>query len=214
MKPQLVIFDCDGVLVDSEPAANEILSGNLRKYGLDMSPQQCLDQLVGGKMSDVKDRVEQMGANLPADWTDEIYREIYARMKAGIPLIEGIVEVLDALDAAQIPYCVASNGSEEKMGITLGQNNLLSRFEGATFSAHTVGLSKPHPGLFLHAAKTLDVLPKNCVVVEDSLTGVTAARRAIMPCFGFAEHNDGAKLAAEKATVFHKMSELSGLLEL
>lgn len=212
MQPELVIFDCDGVLVDSETVSNEVLARNLTRHGLEMTTAECMSHFVGGTMKSVGEKASDWGADLPADWIDQIYGEIYARLRQGVPAIAGVVNVLDRIDRAGIPFCVASNGSEEKMSITLGHTGLLSRFETAMFSAHTLGVAKPDPGLYLHAANTFGISPEFCAVIEDSLSGVTAARRAGMKCYGYSAHDDGAGLAEEGAEVFHDMAELAGLL--
>jgi len=212
MSPKLVIFDCDGVLVDSEVVSNQVLADNLARYGLSVTLEQCLDQFVGGTIEGVKTKAMAMGAQLPPDWIAEIYEEIFAKLRQGVPVIEGIPEILDTLDDANIAYCVASNGSEEKMAITLGQNGLLTRFENFMFSAHSLGTAKPDPQMFLHAARNFNVTPAACVVIEDSSSGAKAARRANMKCFGYSPHNDGRKLEQEGAVVFHAMSELPDIL--
>ncbi len=210
--PKLIIFDCDGVLVDSEVIFNEVLSRNLSAHGLPISPVESMSLFVGGTMKTVKERAEEMGATLPDDWIDALYAQAFARLRQGVDMVNGIEDVLDALDAARIPYCVASNGSLEKMEITLGQTGLMKRFPNRIFSAYEVGIAKPDPGLFLHAATTLGHQPDSCVVIEDSVNGVMAAKRAKMKCFGYAEHGDGRKLAAEEAVVFGDMSLLPELL--
>ncbi len=212
MTPKLVIFDCDGVLVDSELVSNQILMENLSRYGLQISLAECMDLFVGGTMKGVMTKAKSLGANLPKNWVDEVYKATYARLKQGVDPVKGVVNILDRLDAAGIKYCVASNGSVEKMNITLGQNNMLQRFENNMFSAHELGVSKPDPDLFLIAAG--NVAPQDCVVIEDSLSGVRAARAAGMKCFGYHEHNDGAALAAEGAILFNDMNLLANLLEL
>jgi HAD superfamily hydrolase (TIGR01509 family) len=214
MTPELIIFDCDGVLVDSEVVSNQVLADNLEQYGLSVTLEQCLDQFVGGTIEGVKTKAIGLGAQLPSDWITEIYEEIFAKLRQGVPVIAGIPEILDTLDGANIAYCVASNGSEEKMAITLGQNGLLARFEKFMFSAHSLGTAKPDPHMFLHAAKTFNVSPDACIVIEDSTSGAKAARRAHMKCFGYAPHNDGGKLQQEGAEVFHNMSDLVEILKL
>lgn len=211
-RPDLVIFDCDGVLVDSETVSNNVLAANLTRHGLPISAERCMDLFVGGTMAGVGEQARGMGADLPANWTDEVYAEIYAALRAGVDVIDGIPELLDRLDAAGIAYAVGSNGSEEKMQITLGQNGLWSRFGGAIFSAHTLGTAKPDPGLYLAAAAHFGTDPARAVVVEDSATGATAAARAGMRCLGYAPHDDGAKLAASGAKVFDSMFKMPGLL--
>jgi len=178
MPPELVIFDCDGVLVNSEDIANEVMANNLARYGLSLTLEQCMDLFVGGTMMMVKAKAQNLGAQLPQGWINEVYDETYARLRQGVPVIKGIPEILDALDAASIAYCVASNGSEEKMAITLGQNGLLARFEKFMFSAHSLGTAKPDPQMFLHAARSFNITPAACIVIEDSTSGAKAARRA------------------------------------
>lgn len=214
MRPDLVIFDCDGVLVDSETVSNQVLVDNLAGYGLVLSLRQAMGMFVGGTMRHVEDKARQLGADLPENWIDEIYSQTYERLKLGVDVIEGIPELLDDLDAAGIKYCVASNGSDDKMKITLGQNGLWDRFEGKRFSAHSVGISKPDPGLFLLAAEKAGVSPDACVVIEDSLSGVMAAKRAGMRCFGYAPHGGGEVLAEQDAHIFDEMGALTDLLGL
>ena len=185
----LVIFDCDGVLVDSEVISNQAIADNLARYGLHLTLSECMALFVGGTIAGVAAKVRTLGVDLPKDWVDEIYSDTYARLREGVPLVNGIPELLTALDASGIAYCVASNGSPEKMQITLGQNGLWEKFSGAMFSAHTLGVSKPDPDMFLLAADQFGA--NSPVVVEDSANGVTAAIRANMRCIGYAEHDDG-----------------------
>lgn len=212
MKTDLIIFDCDGVLVDSETIFNEVLAANLARHGLSLTLRECMGLFVGGTMKLAKVKAENLGANLSDTWIDDVYSEAFDRLRQGVDLVDGIVELLDHLDADNIPYCVASNGSVEKMGITLGQTGLMDRFSGRIFSAYTVGIAKPDPGLFLHAADKLGFAPAQSVVVEDSLNGVLAAKRADMRCMGYAPHGGGDKLAAEDAVIFDNMAMLPKLL--
>ncbi len=208
----LVIFDCDGVLVDSEVISNQVIVDNLAGYGLHLALSDCMSMFVGGTMSGVRNKAREMGADLPDDWTEQIYAEIYARLREGTPLIDGIPELLAQLDVSGIPYCVASNGRPEKMQITLGQNGLWERFSKVVFSAHVLGSAKPDPALFLTAAQHFDA--QSPVVIEDSENGVTAAIRANMRCLAYAAHDDGARLAALGGEVFTDMSHVPRLLGL
>lgn len=210
-----VLFDCDGVLVDSEPAAFDLLLEDFARHGLDLPRKRIEQDFIGGTMRDVWARARAAGATLPDDWVEEFYERLYARLAEGTALIDGIVEVLDALDAAGMPYAVGSNGSDRKMQVTLGQHpEFMARFQGRLFSGQALGTPKPQPGLYLHAAAAVNTPPARCAVVEDSPTGCRAARAAGIACFGFAAHDDGARLAAEGATVFHRMTDLPGLLGL
>lgn len=208
----LVIFDCDGVLVDSEGPSNAVLVDNLARYGLPLTQADCEALFVGGTMAGVGDKARELGADLPADWIDEIYDLVYARLAQGTPVIPGIAGLLDHLDATGIPFCVASNGSEQKMRITLGQNDLWDRFQGRMFSAHTLGVAKPDPGLFLTPARQFGIAPDRCTVVEDSRTGVTAAMRAGMRCLAYVPHGNGADFTAMGAQVIRHMDEVADLL--
>ena len=212
--PGLVIFDCDGVLVDTEGPTNEILAKDLSGRGLPMTVDDCMAMFVGGTIHGVGERARELGADIPEDWVDVIYGKIYARLRDGIDPIPGIGDVLDRLDACAIPYCVGSNGAPEKMEITLGQTGLLNRMGGNLFSPHVIGMehAKPHPGLYLHAARAMGVDPEDCVVIEDSVSGATGARAAGIRCFGYGVHGDAAGLRSVGAHVFFDMADLPGLL--
>jgi len=213
--PALVLFDCDGVLVDSEPITNAILAEDLAQRGLPLPPNQIVRLFVGGTLRGVGVEAARLGADIPPDWVETIYARMYARLRQGTPLVRGIVQVLDRLDAAGIPYAVGSNGSMEKMRITLGQHpTLWDRLGENLFSAHEHGTAKPDPDLYLIAAKAMGIAPAQVVVIDDSPPGCRAAQRANIRCFGYAEHDDGARLATEGATVFHDMEKLPNLLGL
>jgi HAD superfamily hydrolase (TIGR01509 family) len=213
--PKLVIFDCDGVLVDSEVASNQVVADNLARFGLHLSLSESMKLFVGATMDDVLQIAQDRGADLPPTWIDDVYRETYERLQQGVPLVPGIPELLATLDREGIPCCVASNGSEGKMRITLGQNDLWDRFHpNAMFSANTLGVAKPEPGLFLAAASHFDVQARDCLVIEDSATGATAALRAGMRCLGYAPEGTGAKLAEQGAEVFDAMTQVPGLIGL
>ncbi|MHA7887351.1 HAD family hydrolase [Roseicyclus sp.] len=209
MRPDLVIFDCDGVLVDSETVSNRILSENLARHGLTMTLAQTMETFVGRSMTGVQDIARTMGAALPADWIDLIYDEIYTALRQGVEVIAGIPALLDALDAAGIPYCVASNGSDEKMDITLGATGLAARLEGRRYSAHALGVSKPDPDLFLIAASRNGADPSRCLVIEDSPSGAIAARRAGMACLGYVPEGHEDRLSAEGATIIRHMDAVA-----
>ena len=216
MTPDLVIFDCDGVLVDSEPLTIPILAQNLARYGLSVSLDDAIDAFLGKAMPQVAQIARDRGADLPETpvWIDEVYAETYARLRQGVDPIPGVVAVLDTLDAVGVPYCVASNGSDEKMDITLGATGIAARLEGKRFSAQTLGVSKPDPDLFLIAALHMEFNPARAVVIEDSASGALGAQRAGMACFGYAPHGDGDTLAAHGASIFRDMAELPKLLNL
>ncbi len=209
-RPHAVLFDCDGVVVDSEPRMNALLKADFARFGLAVD-EAGLDELLGGVLSDVAARARIMGAQLPRDWVDDFYQRLYVDLARGVPLIPDIERVLDALDAAGIPYGIGSNGSETKLKTTLSQHpDLAARFD-VVLSGQTLGRPKPAPDLYLAVATALGVEPADCVVVEDSPTGVRAAAAAGMRCFGYLPDLSG-RLEAEGAEEFSTMADLPKLL--
>jgi len=182
--PGLVIFDCDGVLVDSEVisiAVDEIVLADL---GWQIEQDEIIERFVGRSHGHFLTVVEKhIGYKLPDDWEDS-YQHLYR--EAMLRDLRPVAGIVDALDLIKIPSCVASNGSHEKMRFTLGLTGLLTRFEGRIFSASEVALGKPAPNLFIHAASTLGYEPSECVVVEDSVAGVQAALAANMKVIAYA----------------------------
>lgn len=215
MTPRAVIFDCDGVLVDSEPASFALMATDLAAHGLTMPRAEMERLFLGGTIAGVFTSARSLGAALPDTWVADFYERLYARLAEGTGLIPGILDVLDRLDQSAIPYAVGSNGSDHKMQVTLGQHpGLIARFCGHLYSGQTLGAPKPAPDLYLHAAHALGQRPADCIVIEDSPTGARAAAAAGIPCFGYAPHGDGAALRAQGATVFHAMSDLPALFGL
>jgi HAD superfamily hydrolase (TIGR01509 family) len=204
----LVIFDCDGVLVDSEGITTRVYIACLAELGLTWRYEDAVHRFRGGKLADVVAQAEaDLGGPLPEGFTQDFRERLFTALQHEIEPIPGIVEVLDALP---YPTCVASNGPRAKMAATLGSTGLMPQFEGRIFSAYDVGSFKPEPGLFLHAAASLGARAERCVVVEDSDGGVRAAVAAGMHALAFDAH--GANLEAAGATKFTDMRALPGLL--
>ncbi len=215
MTPKLVIFDCDGVVVDSEPLANALVQEELAKSGLDLTIAQVTDLFFGGTMGGLAEKARALGADLPPEWVERSYARLFARLREGTPLIAGVAPVIQALHARRHPFCICSNGRHAKMQITLGQHPALwALLQDRLFSVEDVARPKPAPDLFLHAASVHSVAPQDCIVIEDSPTGARAAAGARMPCLGFAPHDTGARLAEHGAQVFHCMTDLPRLLAL
>lgn len=212
MRPAAVIFDCDGVVVDSEHPTLVMVRDDLERYGLRLTLEELEAGYIGGTVETVAEKARANGARLPDDWVSDFYGRMYAMLRASVPLVKGIVGVLDALDSAGIPYAMGSNGTPEKMQITLGQHGLIERFRGHLYSGQALGRPKPAPDLYLHAAGRLGVEPSACVVVEDSAAGARAARAAGMRCFGYAPKGAHDGLLAEGAVLFNDMAELPALL--
>jgi HAD superfamily hydrolase (TIGR01509 family) len=210
-RPELVIFDCDGVLVDSERLAVKIDAVVLADLGWPMGEDEIVERFVGVSQRDMGAIIgRHLGRTLPDDWSApyrHLYREAFERE---LTAVEGVAEALDALT---LPTCVASGTSHSGLRHVLGLTGLHDRFAGRIFSASDVAHGKPAPDLFLHAARTLGVEPAACLVVEDSTHGVAAARAAGMRAFGYAGGLTRASLlAGPHTTVFTEMRELPALL--
>ncbi len=214
MTPAAVLFDCDGVIVDSEGPTFAMLQADFAAHGLRLNLTELETHWIGTTAEALHKRARAAGATLPDDWVPDFYARLDRRLAEGVPLIPGILTVLDALDAAKIPYAVCSNGPLAKMHITLGQHGLLARLRGHWYSGQAMGRPKPAPDVYLHAARALGVATENAVVIEDSPTGAHAARAAGMRCFGYAPQGANPGLEAEGAVTFRKMAALPALLNL
>ncbi|PCJ71995.1 MAG: HAD family hydrolase [Rhodobiaceae bacterium] len=217
IKPDLVIFDCDGVLVDTEHAANLLLSQLIRDEGLDLSYEECRRRFVGKAMQTVQAEVSALlGRQLPSDWYLMVKQRSIEVLAEGTEAIAGVEAQILAIQEAKVPFCVASSGQIEKMHATLGSAKLLPLLKDLLFSADMVAHGKPAPDLFLHAAREMGHAPEVCVVIEDSLPGVQAGVAAGMKVFGYAGDpmTDRKALAAAGAQVFDDMRDLSGLIGL
>ena len=205
-----VIFDCDGVLVDSEPLSNLALSEALRGIGLDVSVEEAMATFMGRSWADCVRIVEgRLGRPAPAGFA-EAYRARRDRLfRERLLPVPGIEAALDELD---VEACVASSGEHERIRLALQVTGLLERFDGRIFSATEVARGKPAPDLFLHAAGAMGWAPARCAVVEDTALGVEAAVAAGMRALGYAGATDPGALEAAGARVFNSMGELPGLL--
>ncbi|MEM9578916.1 MAG: HAD family phosphatase [Pseudomonadota bacterium] len=214
MPPDMVLFDCDGVLVDSEPLTAEVLRKSLAGHGLPLSRHDLDEMFLGGTIMGLADTARQMGAQLPASWIDDIYEEIFAVLGARVEVIDGIWQVLDALDGAGVAYAVGSNGPHRKMQVTLGRTGLIDRFHGRVYSREDVASPKPAPDVYLRAASDAGIAPVRCVVIEDSPNGARAGVAAGMQVFGFAAETPAARLDPVCDRVFARMRDLPALLGL
>lgn len=211
---QMVVFDCDGVIVDSERLLNEVLRDDLATHGLDMTLDQVMDTFIGGTLGGVAIKARGMGADLGPDWVEAFYAKAYARLAEAVELIPGIEGVLDALDAAGVPYAVGSNGQIRKMEITLGRTGLLPRFEGRLMSAQDCDAPKPAPDVYLKAMALVGADPAKCAVIEDSAPGAQAGAASGAKVFGFHAETPRHKLAPHCDVLFDRMDQLPGLLGL
>ena len=215
MTPELVIFDCDGVLVDTELTANIILAEVITDLGVPITAQDCQARFMGRTLESVKELVEELcSVELADDWPDYIRERDLEAFAKGVDPIPGITAVLDDLDRRGVPYCVGSSGKYEKMRMTLGSSGLLPRLEGKLYSAQDCANGKPAPDVFLLAAKGMGKDPACCVVVEDSVPGLMAARSAGMRGFGYTAdpHCDKKAMLEAGGTLFDRMEALPELL--
>jgi HAD superfamily hydrolase (TIGR01509 family) len=214
-RPELIVFDCDGVLVDSEPIANRIMAEAISALGWPLTAADCIARFKGHHFDTVIAAVEdRLGRPVPADWLPDLRAATDAAFERELEPVPGVVAALDVVAASGTATCVASQGPLEKMAVSLGVTGLRARFDGRIFSAYQVERGKPHPDLFLFAAAAMGAAPRACVVIEDSPLGVIAATAARMRVLGFAPEGDGADLAEAGAELFRNMAELPGLLGL
>lgn len=208
---KLVIFDCDGVLVDSERLAVRADAEALHELGWTLTDEEIVERFMGRTNAAMLADIEAyLGGPLPAGWQERWNKRYYELIKSELAPVDGVVEALDAITTLT---CVASSGSHDKMRMTLGGTGLYDRFEGRIFSATEVDHGKPAPDLFLHAANTLGVEPADCAVIEDSKYGVQAARSAGMTAFGYAGGlSPESWLVGPDTVIFHDMRELPALL--
>lgn len=211
----LVIFDCDGVLVDSENISCEVLADSLTRAGLPTTLAQARTDYQGLLLSDIVALAEhKLGDSLPLGWLARYERDRAEAFRKQLRPVVGARQAVELVLAVGSDVCVASQGKLEKTRLSLELTGLRDLFaDTALFSAHTVARGKPHPDLFLHAAREMGAASSGeCVVVEDSHSGVQGAVAAGMRVLGYAADADAKVLAEAGAEVFWAMGELPGLL--
>ena len=217
MTPELVIFDCDGVLVDTEAISNMVMSAALARHGFHASSEECRLRFVGRTIESVQAEVEaEIGKPLGSDWPAIMRVEAEAAFDRGVEPIPGIEAAIAKVIGAGTKYCVASSGKFSKMRKSLGKAGLLHHFEHVLFSAEQVGRGEPAPDLFLFAAEAMGVAPADCIVIEDSVPGVQAAVAAGMDVLAYAGDpmSVRAGLVDTGARAFYDMARLPDLLGL
>ena len=215
----LIIFDCDGVLVDSEPLAMRVLLGTLASAGVEIDPASGYRDFLGRSLASVTAQLDaEHGLRLTPQALERLRVELYEVFRRELQPSPWVAETLDALT---VPFCVASSSQPERIRLSLEVAGLIDRFEPAIFSASMVARGKPDPDLFLHAAAAMGVKPENCLVIEDSPAGIAAARNAGMRVFAYAggSHFGLGGLrpeveALEPDAVFDDMRALPGLVAL
>ncbi|MFF5969453.1 HAD family hydrolase [Streptomyces collinus] len=213
MRYDLVIFDNDGVLVDSEPISNRLLAAYLTELGHPTSYEESIRDYMGSAMHRIHELVlQRTGQRLPESFDDVFHARVFAAFEQELVAVAGASGVLEKLAVDGVPYCVASSGSHERIRVGHRTTGLDRWFdEGRIFSSQDVGRGKPAPDLFLYAAERMGVSPERCVVVEDSPLGVQAAVAAGMDVYGFTAMTPAEKLAGA-SRLFSDMGELADLL--
>jgi HAD superfamily hydrolase (TIGR01509 family) len=216
MTTRLVIFDCDGVLVDSESISNEVLARSLTAQGLPTDLPQARREYQGLLMSELVERAqESLGRPLPEDWLASYERDRDEAFRRELRPVAGAAEAVERVSRAGLAVCVASQGKRVKTELTLGITGLRGLFpDGTLFSAYEVPRGKPHPDLFLHAAATMGAEPADCTVIEDTPSGVRAAVAAHMRVYGFTADSSEPALREAGAHTFESFNDLPRLLGL
>lgn len=209
---RLVIFDCDGVIVDSEPIANRVTARSLAALGWTMTPAESESLFLGMTLTDMQPLIEtRLGHPVPDGWKASLMNELVAALAVEATPVEGAVEAIQAAAGLGLKWRIASNSSHEEMRAKFARLGISTLVAGRVHSHRDVARGKPAPDLFLAAADAENVAPDGCLVIEDSLPGVRAASAAGMDCLGFAPHSDGSALRALGAVPFRSMHELPAL---
>lgn len=208
VQTDLVIFDCDGVLVDSEPLSNDVMAEHISRLGWPMRGTESIQRFKGHTMAQVHSAIERhLGRSIDPVWRELFHRDQEDRMRTDLQAVAGVKALIARVQAAELKCCVASQGRHEKMTISLGATGLLDTFQNRIYSAVDVLNPKPAPDLFLHAAQRMGVAPERCVVIEDSQTGVAGALAAGMSVIGY-EAEESGELARNGVTVVRTMDAI------
>ena len=211
-RPSAVLFDCDGVLADSEGLVNRMVALDLTERGWRLTPEQARETFLGMALPEMMPMIRARCGTLPPDWGQALSRRIAQALQDGVEAIPGAVAALRAVAAAGLPMAVASNSTRGELAAKLERLELMRFFGDRVFSYEDVPRAKPAPDMYLVAAAACGARPQDCVVVEDSLLGARAGIAAGCRVMGFARDTDAGVLAAVGAVPFTSMVELPGLL--
>lgn len=207
-----IIFDCDGVLVDSEVLAIQTLVDMANEEGAEIDLKWALQNFKGSFLAECFRKIEVIsGKSLPQDFETHYRNRSFELFKKELQPVKGVRKVLENLT---IPFCTASSGPQEKIRLNLSTTELVHFFEENIFSCYDIGKWKPDPAIFLHAAEAMGFVPEDCLVIEDTILGVRAAKSGGFDVFGFAELNENDDFTKEATTIFYEMEELIPLIGL
>ena len=206
-----VIFDCDGVLVDSEIIGIRVLNSLAKEYGFEINLEEAIKTFRGLSLNASFQLIERLiNQKLPATF-EYAYRKLtYDAFKNELKPIKGVVDFIEKL---KVPFCVASSGPIEKIRLNLTIVGLIEKFENKIYSSFEINSWKPSPEIFFYAAKKMGFSPNECIVIEDSKFGVIAANRGDFKVFGFADEHTAKELESEGAIIFYSFTELYNLLQ-
>ena len=205
MTPELVVFDCDGVLVDTEGPMFEVFAKSITNHGLPVTPHQLATEFTGGTTPIMRDEAIRRGAKLPEGWVEDMNTQIHARIAQGVAVFDGVLDLVTALEEAGVPIYVASNGTMKRMGLSLGPSGIWDRLEGRILSRETFP-AKPDPAMILHAVAQTGADPERSFMIDDSVPGCRAGINAGVHTVGFATEGQDARLAEVGATVVNSMA--------
>ena len=204
-----VIFDCDGVLVDSERLANEVLVESLQPFGIRLTVEDAMARFCGVRMADCVAQLERLrGTPLPESFVPQLRKQMAVVFTDRLKPIEGALELLRTLS---LPYCVASSAPREKIELSLSLTGLLPYLQGRMYSSYDIEDWKPSPGLFIHSARSMGIEPHRCAVVEDSWPGIQAGLAAGMTVYAFQPRDSDPRIPSQ-VSIVHRLSELRPLL--
>ncbi|SMX39971.1 HAD family hydrolase [Octadecabacter ascidiaceicola] len=211
MTPELVVFDCDGVLVDTEGPMFDVFAKSITEHGLPVTPHQLATEFTGGTTPIMRDEAIRRGAKLPDGWVEDMNTQIHARIAQGVAVFDGVLDLITALEDANVPIYVASNGTMKRMGLSLGPSGIWDRLEGRILSRETYP-AKPDPAMILHALAQTGANPEKSFMIDDSVPGCQAGMNAGVQTIGFATEGQDAQLAQIGATVVNTMATAQQLI--
>lgn len=215
MKYRCLIFDNDGVLVDSEAISNQVLVEMAASLGVSIALDDAIENFSGVSMASTLDYLRaHASGEFPDDFEEQFRRRSFELFKTDLNPVDGVIQVLRKLQLGGVPFCVASSGPREKIRLSLTVTGLIPYFENRIFSSYDIDSWKPQPDIFLYAAREMGFQPNECAVVEDSLAGVKAAKAGGFEVFAYGNESNQSKLEELGATVFFVMPELLQLLEI
>ena len=210
MKYKCIIFDCDGVLVDSEEISNSVLIQMANEIGAEIKMGYAIENFAGKSLKSSLEYIEKLTKKpLPNTFEQEYRNRTYSAFKTDLKPINGVHTLLNQIS---VPFCVASSGPIDKIRLNLKTTNLIQKFENRMFSSYEIGSWKPNPEIFEYAAKQMGFKPSECAVIEDSLAGIRAGKKGGFEVFGFATNKNKTEFIKEGAKVFFEMDKLFELL--